>query len=51
MPWPRAVLADRLGDGEDVRLGERAVAASVPRWPLVPKLTSWFGSARSGARS
>jgi hypothetical protein len=23
----------------------------LPRWPLVPKLTSWFGSAKSGLAS
>ena len=33
-----AVIADRPGDRQDVRLGERAIEG-VPRCPLVPKAT------------
>ena len=47
MPFAAAVVADGLRDRQDVGLGERAVSG-VPRWPLVPKLTSWFGSPMSG---
>ena len=44
------VVADRLRDRQDVRLGERAARASEPRWPLVPKLTCCAGSSASGLR-
>ena len=37
------VVADGLRDRQDVRFGKGAIERE-PRWPLVPKLTSWLGS-------
>ena len=45
-----AVFADRLGDGQDVRLGEAAVQRS-SAMAAGPEATIWAGSLRSGLRS
>jgi len=44
------VVADRLSYRQNVRFRE-VPCIGEPRCPLVPKLTRWLGSSRSGRRS